>query len=491
MLNALPPNSQLKWNNLRDWDGKYAVPYEITGSYSNQEKEVIYDAMKTIDKNTCIRFKHRTSEEDYVDIQNSIGEGRTNNIYPPRCIKYDVVIHEMLHVLGLWHEHMRNDRDKYVKVHEENVLEGYQNQFGKLLSTDAYTYGVPYDYLSIMHYEKNAFAKPGTITLETLDKCKDKDVACGGLLNKGMLNCSDAYYSNLCCASCKLLIEAIAFNRRTTQQPNTRLVSRESLPPPLPDFSAADSIYRCEDKEPVRCKELAENHLLKCLTEIADVNLCCRTCNRILDYLVIILIDREILDNVTGLDERFVLPEGKLSVICGVASANSFGSSKWTYSSVVTIQTSSAIPSINDNEPITPIDYKRLTADDLSMDQLLKLIHSSHVEDLPSKLIESSPGMRFVVTPKSEVGSSSADISVDSFVVNSQLETTSPLPTLLSSAVDSEDVVKLEPELSEDAVGPDYKLVEERVRQAIGADEPSSIEKLRYLQAFGLIDRVL
>ncbi|KAK6726496.1 hypothetical protein RB195_004678 [Necator americanus] len=206
---------------------------------------------------------------------------------------------------------------------------------------------------------------------------------------------------------------------------------------------------------------------------------------------VIILIDREILDNVTGLDERFVLPEGKLSVICGVASANSFGSSKWTYSSVVTIQTSSAIPSINDNEPITPIDYKRLTADDLSMDQLLKLIHSSHVEDLPSKLIESSPGMRFVVTPKSEVGSSSADISVDSFVVNSQLETTSPLPTLLSSAVDSEDVVKLEPELSEDAVGPDYKLVEERVRQAIGADEPSSIEKLRYLQAFGLIDRVL
>ncbi|KAK6726497.1 hypothetical protein RB195_004678 [Necator americanus] len=366
MLNALPPNSQLKWNNLRDWDGKYAVPYEITGSYSNQEKEVIYDAMKTIDKNTCIRFKHRTSEEDYVDIQNSIGEGCYTVVgrYGGQsilmleasrigsCIKYDVVIHEMLHVLGLWHEHMRNDRDKYVKVHEENVLEGYQNQFGKLLSTDAYTYGVPYDYLSIMHYEKNAFAKPGTITLETLDskyqdligkqkepskndykkichiyecsicygettdyqtsettsestttttspsvtrttplppftaECKDKDVACGGLLNKGMLNCSDAYYSNLCCASCKLLIEAIAFNRRTTQQPNTRLVSRESLPPPLPDFSAADSIYRCEDKEPVRCKELAENHLLKCLTEIADVNLCCRTCNRILDYLV-------------------------------------------------------------------------------------------------------------------------------------------------------------------------------------------------------------
>ncbi|KAK6726490.1 hypothetical protein RB195_004675 [Necator americanus] len=354
MRNALPPKSPLKWNNLRKEDKKFIVPYTITGSYSSEEINVIYDAMKSIDRNTCIRFRPRSSEaeEDYVDIQNGLGEGGTGSICPSRCMKYDVVIHELLHVLGLWHEHMREDRDQYVKVHNENIKDGYQNQFGKILPSDAYTYGVPYDYLSIMHYEKNAFAKPGTITLETLDgkyqdligkqkepskndykkichiyecstcygemtdyetsettpestttttspsvtrttplppftaECKDKDTSCAGLLSESRLNCSAAYYSDLCCASCKLLIEAIAFNRRTTQQPDTRPVSRESHPSPPADFSTADSIYRCEDKEPVRCKELAENHLLKCLTEIADVNLCCRTCNRILDYLV-------------------------------------------------------------------------------------------------------------------------------------------------------------------------------------------------------------
>ncbi|KAK6726492.1 hypothetical protein RB195_004675 [Necator americanus] len=171
MRNALPPKSPLKWNNLRKEDKKFIVPYTITGSYSSEEINVIYDAMKSIDRNTCIRFRPRSSEaeEDYVDIQNGLGEGGTGSICPSRCMKYDVVIHELLHVLGLWHEHMREDRDQYVKVHNENIKDGYQNQFGKILPSDAYTYGVPYDYLSIMHYEKNAFAKPGTITLETLD----------------------------------------------------------------------------------------------------------------------------------------------------------------------------------------------------------------------------------------------------------------------------------------------------------------------------------
>ncbi|KAJ1368227.1 hypothetical protein KIN20_029310, partial [Parelaphostrongylus tenuis] len=32
------------------------------------------------------------------------------------------VQHELLHVIGLWHEHMRYDRDKYVKIHYENIL---------------------------------------------------------------------------------------------------------------------------------------------------------------------------------------------------------------------------------------------------------------------------------------------------------------------------------------------------------------------------------
>ncbi|ETN68440.1 astacin [Necator americanus] len=117
--------------------------------------------MKKIDENTCIRFKPRkSSEEDYVDIQNNLAEG---------CMQLDSVIHELLHVLGLWHEHMRADRDEHIKVHQKNIQLGFKNQFAKMMAPDAATYGVPYDYLSIMHYPKDANAVPGTITIETLD----------------------------------------------------------------------------------------------------------------------------------------------------------------------------------------------------------------------------------------------------------------------------------------------------------------------------------
>lgn len=33
MRNALPSNSNLKWDYLRDYDGKFVVPYIITGYY--------------------------------------------------------------------------------------------------------------------------------------------------------------------------------------------------------------------------------------------------------------------------------------------------------------------------------------------------------------------------------------------------------------------------------------------------------------------------
>ena len=41
--------------------------------------------------------------------------------------KYDTIehiLHELFHVLGRYHEHMRDDRDNYVQIHPENIYAG-------------------------------------------------------------------------------------------------------------------------------------------------------------------------------------------------------------------------------------------------------------------------------------------------------------------------------------------------------------------------------
>ncbi|ETN76866.1 astacin [Necator americanus] len=184
MRNVLPPNSSLKWNTTRDEMGNHValIPYTIEDSYTCDQRKMITDAMRIIEKNTCVRFRERRCERDYLEIR-SDGEGCYAEVGRRRgrsvlnletseradCVEMGTIFKELLHSIGLWHEHTRMDRDEYVKLHEENIVEGKNIYFAKIGLPYADTYGMPYDYLSIMHYRQDAFAKPGTVTLETLD----------------------------------------------------------------------------------------------------------------------------------------------------------------------------------------------------------------------------------------------------------------------------------------------------------------------------------
>lgn len=68
------------------------------------------------------------------------------------------IVHEIGHALGLIHEHVRSDRETYVSIIKDNIINDttYKNNFAIYPANSVQG---PYDFSSIMHYDLNAFGK--------------------------------------------------------------------------------------------------------------------------------------------------------------------------------------------------------------------------------------------------------------------------------------------------------------------------------------------
>lgn len=64
------------------------------------------------------------------------------------------LLHEIGHALGLVHEHQRSDRDAFVTILTSNIVPGRESAFVTLPTSNFGTY----DFLSVMHYTRNAFS---------------------------------------------------------------------------------------------------------------------------------------------------------------------------------------------------------------------------------------------------------------------------------------------------------------------------------------------
>ena len=76
------------------------------------------------------------------------------------------ILHEMGHVIGLWHEHSRSDRDSFVSVNYNNVIKGSWSYF-ETLADNAQNLTL-YDYASVMEYPSFAFSRNGGPVIETV-----------------------------------------------------------------------------------------------------------------------------------------------------------------------------------------------------------------------------------------------------------------------------------------------------------------------------------
>lgn len=153
----------------RIWD--YAViPYEIDSNFSGVHKALFKQAMRHWENYTCIQFVERTSEHPNwivfterpcgcCSFVGKRGNGPQAISIGKNCDKFGIVVHELGHVVGFWHEHTRPDRDNWVEIKRENVMIGQEYNFNKLTSEEVNSLGLRYDYDSIMHYARNTFSK--------------------------------------------------------------------------------------------------------------------------------------------------------------------------------------------------------------------------------------------------------------------------------------------------------------------------------------------
>ncbi len=182
-------------STTRRWpDGR--MPYEIDESAfppGSDDHNSILKAIAHWNTYTVMTLVPRVAETDYVvfvaaSASCSSFVGRLGGRQEVRCdvasSSFDTgsVIHEIGHAAGLYHEQQRPDRDDFITVNTDNIQEGKEHNFdiresGLMLGE--------YDYGSIMHYPRRAFAKnaaidtitpPAGVSIGQRDKLSGGDV---------------------------------------------------------------------------------------------------------------------------------------------------------------------------------------------------------------------------------------------------------------------------------------------------------------------------
>jgi hypothetical protein len=206
VIEPLPPPRDPNHRSAHDLTAKLwtdsVVPYLIDDSFNSKDRETLAIAIQKIEEATCVRFKELSvvdKFENFVKIRRhcdpgsgdwcfvggwvdflgesrsslSIGNYRLDPSSPPSV---GLVVHELLHNLGMVHTQKRPDRNDTIKVLWDNLE---KTNLAKAQYKECFqckTYGTQYDCMSIMHYRDYFFSFRRRKTMVPVDPNSDCDL---------------------------------------------------------------------------------------------------------------------------------------------------------------------------------------------------------------------------------------------------------------------------------------------------------------------------
>ncbi|KAI8742052.1 meprin A subunit alpha [Biomphalaria glabrata] len=149
------------------------IYYTISQNYSSAIHDTIIAAMRELEHDIngasghCIQFIPRTNQVTYIEIHAGTGchsiigfnnHGKQDVSIGAGCELKGIIMHELIHTIGFWHEQSRPDRDNYINIDLNNVKAESRHDFNLHPVTEATTLNTAYDFGSIMHYGVYTFA---------------------------------------------------------------------------------------------------------------------------------------------------------------------------------------------------------------------------------------------------------------------------------------------------------------------------------------------
>ncbi|MDG3002423.1 M12 family metallopeptidase [Paludisphaera mucosa] len=155
------------------WPGG-KIPYVMDRDLARQP--LIFDAMKEWGGRTggAVSFVPRQGEPDYVHFRRGVGcnsgwvgrQGGEQHVTLSDNCQSPQILHELGHVLGLFHEQNRHDRATFLEIDEDAMEAGRADQFRRSMRNEEKAKAVgKFDWESIMLYPPRAFTKTGRPTM--------------------------------------------------------------------------------------------------------------------------------------------------------------------------------------------------------------------------------------------------------------------------------------------------------------------------------------